>query len=580
MKNNTVLIFAVIALLIFSFGCAQQASSASQSNASSLPGGDRDSHGCIGSAGYIWCEPSQQCIRPWEINCTSESTSITGDDMMPGGDRDSHGCIGSAGYTWCEAKQKCMRSWEENCTQAIAIKSDVRLITEIFPPFNFAGKDGIATGQSTAIVRGILARLGQTASIEILPWAEGYNLALNTTNVALFATARTPSRDLLFKWVGPIGSFEKAFYTAANSALSISSLDAARKAGSICVVKDDARQQMLSERGFTNLAISASDEQCISDLVSGKTDIWFGSTDSAPFSAYIAGVDASELKMAYVLESNEIFIAFSNSTSDAIVQEWQSALDWLKRDGLYDALQGQYQIVAPDNTGRELATTGGTSLALFQSKVNGKLDDIAADLQVAASAQSARSGNWSKISPTLVALAGKYNYTLFWYVLPNGTYYAVPGGLASGNLADRVYFKQVMAGNVSVGALITSKATGKSSVVVAVPIKNGLMTVGAFGSSTYLDVFSEEVGSALALPDYMYFFAIDDHSQVALHTDTDKIMQYPSTFGGKSIADAMNAMTSTDNGTIDYALDGRLRSSVYATSAPTNWHFVIAEYME
>ena len=32
-----------------------------------------------------------------------------------GGDRDSHGCIGSAGYTWCQAKDKCLRTWEEPC---------------------------------------------------------------------------------------------------------------------------------------------------------------------------------------------------------------------------------------------------------------------------------------------------------------------------------------------------------------------------------------------------------------------------------------------------------------------------------
>ena len=33
-----------------------------------------------------------------------------------GGDRDANGCIGSAGYSWCEEKQKCLRIWEENCT--------------------------------------------------------------------------------------------------------------------------------------------------------------------------------------------------------------------------------------------------------------------------------------------------------------------------------------------------------------------------------------------------------------------------------------------------------------------------------
>ena len=34
-----------------------------------------------------------------------------------GGDRDKHGCIGSAGYSWCEAKEKCLRIWEEECPE-------------------------------------------------------------------------------------------------------------------------------------------------------------------------------------------------------------------------------------------------------------------------------------------------------------------------------------------------------------------------------------------------------------------------------------------------------------------------------
>ena len=37
-------------------------------------------------------------------------------NQLVGNDRDVHGCIGSAGYSWCDAKQKCLRVWEENCT--------------------------------------------------------------------------------------------------------------------------------------------------------------------------------------------------------------------------------------------------------------------------------------------------------------------------------------------------------------------------------------------------------------------------------------------------------------------------------
>lgn len=33
-----------------------------------------------------------------------------------GGERDEHGCLGPAGYSWCESKQKCLRVWEEGCS--------------------------------------------------------------------------------------------------------------------------------------------------------------------------------------------------------------------------------------------------------------------------------------------------------------------------------------------------------------------------------------------------------------------------------------------------------------------------------
>jgi hypothetical protein len=36
-------------------------------NKGKLTGADRDAHGCIGSAGYSWCERTKQCERPWEL---------------------------------------------------------------------------------------------------------------------------------------------------------------------------------------------------------------------------------------------------------------------------------------------------------------------------------------------------------------------------------------------------------------------------------------------------------------------------------------------------------------------------------
>ena len=66
--------------------------------------------------------PSTAAVKPaadiaGEQGITSDTTV---DAPLVGGDRDAHGCIGSAGYSWCEAKQKCLRPWEEACTASTA----------------------------------------------------------------------------------------------------------------------------------------------------------------------------------------------------------------------------------------------------------------------------------------------------------------------------------------------------------------------------------------------------------------------------------------------------------------------------
>ena len=47
--------------LLMLAGCSEQDTPVS------MPGSDEDAHGCKASAGYQWCEATQQCERPWEL---------------------------------------------------------------------------------------------------------------------------------------------------------------------------------------------------------------------------------------------------------------------------------------------------------------------------------------------------------------------------------------------------------------------------------------------------------------------------------------------------------------------------------
>lgn len=53
-------------ILILLFGSCS-GKQKSQNNQAVKIGADRDAHGCISSAGYVWSELRQECIRPFEI---------------------------------------------------------------------------------------------------------------------------------------------------------------------------------------------------------------------------------------------------------------------------------------------------------------------------------------------------------------------------------------------------------------------------------------------------------------------------------------------------------------------------------
>lgn len=42
-------------------------------------GADKDTHGCIGSAGYVWSEILQECVRPWETGSSVAVPKKEGD---------------------------------------------------------------------------------------------------------------------------------------------------------------------------------------------------------------------------------------------------------------------------------------------------------------------------------------------------------------------------------------------------------------------------------------------------------------------------------------------------------------------
>lgn len=212
--------------------------------------------------------------------------------------------------------------------------ADLTLYTEEYPPINFS-RDGKAAGLSTEVVEEILRRTGAHVSITVVPWARGYRSALEEPNVGLFVAMRTPEREPLFKWVGPVTTVRTSFYSRRGTELKVTSLDDARKVEVIAVPREWFSHQVLRSLSFANLDAVTNTDVMVRMALTGRAQLMVADNQTLP--AQLAQVDATmaQVDRHYTFMKTSSYIAFSRGTPDAVVRQWQQTLNEMKRDGSF-----------------------------------------------------------------------------------------------------------------------------------------------------------------------------------------------------------------------------------------------------
>ena len=211
--------------------------------------------------------------------------------------------------------------------------NEFQLMTEDLPPYSYLENEK-PSGLAVELVRAICRRIGHPDNIKIHSWAIAYDLARSQDNRILFSTARTPDRENVFKWVGPIVHDRLFFFARSDSKLSIRSLDDARAVRKIGTYKDDVAEKFLIGKGFTNLDSVMAAPLNARKLAAGRIDLWIENFITGHESARRAGL-AGKIVPIFEVSSSDLYIAFSRSTPDKVIAEWQGALDAMKSDGEY-----------------------------------------------------------------------------------------------------------------------------------------------------------------------------------------------------------------------------------------------------
>ncbi|MBL4786116.1 MAG: transporter substrate-binding domain-containing protein [Cohaesibacteraceae bacterium] len=223
----------------------------------------------------------------------------------------------------------------------LAQAKSVRLLTEIYPPLQYM-ENGQLTGIGAEVVRELQKRMGHVEPIEILPWKRGYEQAKNRSGTGLFSMARTPVREDLFQWVGPLFAANTFIFVHGDSKLKISSIDDLAKLEQIVTQAGGANHQYLQSLGLTNV-LGVHDISRISHLLLNKRVTAIMSSD-----LFVArqlqdmGEDYSSIQPVVRASGWGSYIGFSPATSPKVLRRWRTALKSMRDDGTLQRIQDRY----------------------------------------------------------------------------------------------------------------------------------------------------------------------------------------------------------------------------------------------
>lgn len=219
------------------------------------------------------------------------------------------------------------------------------IMTEDWHPYQFE-KDGKLRGISVDLLVLILEKIGSTQGredINLYPWARGYDMVLNQENTILFSTTRTPEREQLFKWVGPI--FKNSTFLIARKSRNLK-IDSAIELNQyrIGTIIDDASELFMTRHGvpLSNLQRNTKSIYNVRKLAAGRIDFIVSGWIAFEKDARRLGLDPDLYEKVYEVDTSYVYYAFNRKTPDWIIQKFQNALNELNKEDKLGEIENHY----------------------------------------------------------------------------------------------------------------------------------------------------------------------------------------------------------------------------------------------
>lgn len=212
----------------------------------------------------------------------------------------------------------------------------LQYLTEEYPPYTYT-RNGTLHGAVVELVEAVLREAGtglDRSAIQTQPWARAYRTAREVPGACLIVMTRTPEREHLFQWAGPLAATRIVVLARKGGGVSVQGPRDLRKYR-IGVVRDDVGHQLLAAAGYPEerMDLAALPMQNAEKLARGRIDAWAYEENVARFVLAAQGHDPEGFEPVFVLKSGALYVAFSPGTPAEAVAAMQGGLDRLRGRG-------------------------------------------------------------------------------------------------------------------------------------------------------------------------------------------------------------------------------------------------------
>ncbi|NPV27909.1 MAG: methyl-accepting chemotaxis protein [Firmicutes bacterium] len=209
--------------------------------------------------------------------------------------------------------------------------------------------------------------------------------------------------------------------------------------------------------------------------------------------------------------------------------------------------------------------------------INSWLVTRAAEMEIMADSSDVRSMDLTKQMPFLkkqLADLSQY-YGNFYIADLSGQFHVTDG--ATGNIADRPYFKAALTGKTVISDPLISKTSGRTMITVAVPVKNDAGQVaGVLCGAVWTDTLNK-MAADLQLGQSSYALILQRDGLTVVHPNKEFILKknFLTEKSGGGLDEIVEKMTKGETGIGYYTQEGNEKLVGYSPVPATGWSFAV-----